>query len=340
MATVTRYVDPDVSGGAGDGTTWADAYSSLNAWESGEQTNLVTDGDDHIVYVRSSSGTADTTVCGISGWTTGDGNDITIEAASGHEALKTGWSTSRYRLETSNATALWEYDGWVTYKYLQVGKSSSNGDYQRVFELGPAGISNDRIIIGCRFKQASNNSYIEQGIVLADSNCDIVVENSIIYNSGTDADTDNVALLIQDCNTALIYNNDVFDGYYNIKRDAGTVTVKNTNAGTAGQNNFNGTITVDYCCSDDGTGTNSQTPNGADWDNELNDSANGDFTALTGGNIEDNGVGPTSDANVPTTDIDGTTRSGTTCDIGCDEYVSVGGVEMGTLFYHHNQMRH
>ena len=68
MAEVVRYVDPDVSGGLGDGTSWANAYSSLNAWEAAEQTNLVSDGDTHVVNCRASGGTADTTAVNIDGW--------------------------------------------------------------------------------------------------------------------------------------------------------------------------------------------------------------------------------------------------------------------------------
>ena len=49
MAEVNTTVNPD--GGAD--------YTSLNAWDSGEQTDLVTDGDNHVVTC-SSSGTADT----------------------------------------------------------------------------------------------------------------------------------------------------------------------------------------------------------------------------------------------------------------------------------------
>jgi hypothetical protein len=42
----------------------------------------------------------------------------------------------------------------------------------------------------------------------------------------------------------------------------------------------------------------------------------------TGSSAIDAGIGPGSDAAVPTTDIDGDTRSGTTCDLGADEMAS------------------
>ncbi len=52
------------------------------------------------------------------------------------------------------------------------------------------------------------------------------------------------------------------------------------------------------------------------------------------------GIGPTSDANVPTTDIDGDTRSGTTCDPGFDEYVAAGlGGTLNMAILHHHRQR-
>lgn len=57
------------------------------------------------------------------------------------------------------------------------------------------------------------------------------------------------------------------------------------------------------------------------------DKANNDFHLAAGDtDAIDAGIGPSSDASVPSPDIGGTdTRSGTTCDIGCDERVVAAG---------------
>ena len=77
-AQVIKYVDTDVVGGDSDGTSWANAYSTLSAWEAGQRTDLVTDGDYHTVYLRGS--TDDTTCFTITtaNWTTGAANYIEI----------------------------------------------------------------------------------------------------------------------------------------------------------------------------------------------------------------------------------------------------------------------
>ena len=78
MADVQRFVDNQSSGG--DGTTRGHsgataAYASFAAWEGGEATDLVSDGDEHYV---NHSGTALDTATTIFGWTTGASNRIMI----------------------------------------------------------------------------------------------------------------------------------------------------------------------------------------------------------------------------------------------------------------------
>ena len=99
MATITRYVNTASTAG-GDGTTNATsgttrAYASLNEWEADEQTDLVTDGDIHVVICEGA--TADTTAVSVDGWTTGASNYIQIktDTAGRHDGK---WATGAYRL--------------------------------------------------------------------------------------------------------------------------------------------------------------------------------------------------------------------------------------------------
>lgn len=59
MAEIITYVDPDAEGG-GTGVDWENAYTSLNAWNTAEATDLTSDTNTHICYCRSSGETADT----------------------------------------------------------------------------------------------------------------------------------------------------------------------------------------------------------------------------------------------------------------------------------------
>lgn len=98
MATITRFVNP-ASAAGGDGTTSSTsganrAYSSANEWEANEQTDLVADGDVHVVNCAGS--TADTTRVLISGWTTGASNFITVK---GETQTQTPIDNSKYRIQ-------------------------------------------------------------------------------------------------------------------------------------------------------------------------------------------------------------------------------------------------
>ena len=118
MATVHRYVDPDASG-SGTGVDWTNAYTSLNAWESAEQTDLVTDGDIHIVHCRASSGTDDTTAVTVDGWTTGASNYLTIQVDSA-DRHSGEWDGTKYLLDGGDAHALTIDEKYVRVLGLQV----------------------------------------------------------------------------------------------------------------------------------------------------------------------------------------------------------------------------
>lgn len=333
-AEVIRYVDPDATG-AGDGTSWTDAYTSLSAWEAAEQTDLVTDGDWHHVYVRSSGGTADTTATRIVSWTTGPANYIVIEAVEGDEALKTGWSSSRYRLVA-------QADG-VTGALLSIEQ-----DYTQVIGLQFELDANNSGSTVYGITNASTVGGLYRGVrvnVINDGNAQAramrvggtaagatgKAENCIVTNAGgmgIYGSGDNGGVLIYNC---VVYGCGI--GISTAYLD----TIAKNCASFNNTNDFDGTFdTIDYCASDDGDGTNNVSPSGADWTNEFSAPASGNFTLLNTGNLYDAGVGPGTDANVPTIDIDGDSRSGATTDIGADEYVA-GGSAVTSIYHILNQ---
>jgi hypothetical protein len=76
--------------------------------------------------------------------------------------------------------------------------------------------------------------------------------------------------------------------------------------------------TISYCASDDGDGTNAVT--GVTWASVYNSASGDDFTVLASNVLIAAGVGPGSDANIPSTDYSGNARSGSTTDIGASVY--------------------
>lgn len=327
MAEVICYVDPDAVG-AGDGTSWTDAYTSLNAWEAAEQTDLPTDGDWHHVYWRSSGGTADTTEIEISGWTTAAANYILIEAADGDEALKSGWDATRCRLEVTdpNVAALVLVEDYIRVYGLQIRHIYSSASTKHAIKIGGA-ITGELQFAGCRIRgdaNAASNGNIFQndydGITIKFWNC-------ILY------DSDNRGIISY--GTVSMFNcviaNHSAEGIYT--RGTHDWVIKNnviSNTANDIDDNTSGATTVQYNCADDdlntefGEATNVQ-PSGGDIDNELEDAANGDMTLLSGGNCKNGGTNdPGSglyDADMEGNDYDDVNG----WSIGVDEYVAAGG---------------
>lgn len=137
MAEVLRYVNTASSGG--DGTTNGEsggtaAYASLVSWEAAEQTDLVSDGDTNRIVCSIGSGSVvDTSLCYINGWTTGAGNGITVEAASGEEA-GTEWDATKYTLEVNSAWSFLIIQEYTDAFSLQVRNTSGSASVY-VFEV-------------------------------------------------------------------------------------------------------------------------------------------------------------------------------------------------------------
>jgi hypothetical protein len=297
----TYYVDTDVSGGTGDGSSWANANSTLSAGIADLPSPLT---EDTTILCRSSSGTADSTAATIPS-NLGSTYRLTIEAASTDVAEKTGINTSKYRFSMSSGFAIQNENGA---DLLTVDGIQFDGAGNAIYAGGWGTGSGSSIII--------QNCYFEtEGTPVTgyDSNTNVTIQ-SCVFNG---VSTPSYAVQASD-GTWDVYNCTITGYDLTLDDNSGSATVTVTNCAVFGNNDdfSSGTITVDHCASDDGDGTNSVSPSGSDWDNEFEDSANGDFTLLNTGNLYQGGTTITGG---PATDIEGDSW-GATPSIGADEY--------------------
>ena len=318
MAEVIRYVDPDVAE-AGNGTSWEAAYASLSAWEAAENTNLVTAGNWHHVYVRSSGGTADTTAVVIAGWTTDATHYILLEAASTDRVVKTGWDTARYRLEVTDGTCIASQVDFLRIDGLQIRTIYSEVAAKLGILITTVVDPSDIRVSNCRLRGADNTSASDRGIEVSDAQATVSLWNNIIY------EFDQFGIKITSAAAAKISNCIVYDCSTDGGEDGIAIAMAGTITNCVSFNNQDdlantGSATVNNLASDDGDGTNPVAPSGGDWANEFVSHTTGDYTILSTGNLYQGGI----DDSIAT-DIDGDAYHATTPSIGVDEYVAAGG---------------
>lgn len=305
-----KIVDPD-SGAGFD-------YSSLSAWEAAEQDDLTSITTQKTAKCRSTSGGDDTTGVIVIGWDTDATNYIKIWTDTGESYRHDGkWNDSKYILTsavTGGANATLEIaENFVRVDGLQIdntagGTDDNNGMYYTA-QTGTPYISISNTIVR-RSGASTGNS---RGIRLNDGNIVADLWNCIVYDYLTSG------LHLDNGTTFDVYNCTVYNcGVDGVNQDAGTVTATSV-ASWNNTDDFDGTITIANCASDDGDGSNPVTP--ADWDDVFEDITNRDFhlkstdTDLIGAGVDDPGSGLFSD------DIDGETRV-STWDIGADEFIA------------------
>jgi len=319
MATVTRYIDVDVVGGAGNGTSWADAYSSASAWEAAEQTDLVSDTDVHVVYARASSDSPDTTTFAIDGWTTNATYYITFEV--GVADRHTGTGDTGYRLvgdPGGSDGAIYIAEAYtvmygVAVKNTRLGETGANGiEYNAenitlksclAYECGNSGIA------------GGNDS--DNGIL---NNC-IALNNGLAAAGGNGYHFDGSVT----CNFCDAINNETGtnrdgDGFKNAS-GADTTTCKNCYSGGNDGDDYDdddGTVNLTTCHASDLTG-NTQTAlatgSGTYFTNVTAGSEDINITSISSGLF---GVGTDLSGAGITTDYEEETRASTPC-VGADE---------------------
>jgi hypothetical protein len=255
-------------------------------------------------------------------------NKRIIRATSGHEAVNSGWDSSRYRLSTGSGwtPAVILNDGDTDFIGVQLEHTGTAGNGNRCIEVGSS-FSGGILLQNCRGRWAGTGTLdVNDWAIQVSSSATpltLTIENSCFqdYYHGL-----KVLDRYSGSATVKIYNS-LFQGFVDnaiVSTGSGanlSFTIKNTASFNNGDDfDITGvTPTIDRCASDDGDGTNNVQP--AAWANALIDFANGDYRRHgTDSDLDDAGVGPSSDTDVPSTDMAGGARSGATCDIGLHEW--------------------
>lgn len=308
------YVDIDVVGGAGDGTSWADAYSSLSAFEAAEAVDLVSAGNIYHVHCRASSGTDDTTgtTFDSGSWNTDSSNYVIIESEDAPQGV---WTEANYSLEGA---------AYVNGLVIQIAGTQVLG-----LQVS-AGTSRDGIYIDAAGCLVHNNIVANtgrDGIVAYTNATTTRISNNIVYDAG-----DGGIYINNPDNTVEVYNNTVIGAAGNgIESNyANNNTFRNNLIQASGGSDWvetNSTgLTTSKNITEDSTGPD------VDYDDTdvhtnsiFTNYAGKDFTLDSGGDSTNLAIADDGDdlSGTFTDDIEEQTRS--TWYIGASEIVSAGG---------------
>jgi len=299
-ASLARYVNTASSGGNGttnetSGTNAA--YASLNIAEDSEDGDLTDNGGDALT-INCSGTAADTTAVTVSGWTTSPTCTLTIQGNN-----TTGkWDSDYYIL--AGGEPLYIYTDNITFKSMQLRNDSGGAIYI------PDWMSGNIILDSCILYSTGNFAF---GATPYFINC--------IFQAGG----------IEFRTSGYMYSCTCWGGSITMNKTVGTLVIKNVISYTPYEDfyAYSGSMVLTNCISFDGTAD--------DWSGSNNivnqtvsfvsTTAPYDLHLLSTDTVAIGAGVNTSSESAPlnfTTDIDGTTRSGT-WDIGADEYVSSSG---------------
>lgn len=269
------YIDTDVVGGTGDGSSWTNAYSTTAAAVTAKAGVLT---EDINFYARASSNTHDTAPITVSGYTQGVyyinfyfDSSYELDVTNDIGILVTG-NTTHIRINGFNCNVTETGTG----NAYGISFSSMSVDTNNVY------VSNCRIIGDC------NGTGEGCGVCNRDNECQrLYISNCVIsgFISGSDSGFVGINGGISSSCWCYIYNSTISNCYYGIRAYPSsplfvTNSVSFNNSSTL-RDIFEGTQTVTYTATDktiSGTG-NIDWANGAtDWAANFTDYANNDYT--------------------------------------------------------------
>lgn len=325
LSTVTKIIDPDNGGGT--------HYTSLDAWEDalGGTTTGHLPNDDQIALAqcRNSSGGTDTAAVFIDGWTTDATRYIKAEAYTGYRHAGV-WDAAKYHIAVTDNEVIQTREDYIRIDGIQLHVTVTANNAGIALYVNVANAGNDIRLSNLIIKGTGTGTGSMMGINVDEANAIVKIWNCPIYNfiSASDAgDTGFGGITISNCSTADIWNCTINDCMRGIQQSGGTVAVVN---GLVFENadDFVGTITMTYCCSDDDhtgdSGTNIVTTaapdqSGDDYAALVVDADGRDYNVTDAtSKLEGNGTDDPGGAIQDDTDVAETARS-STWDIGAFE---------------------
>lgn len=182
---ITYYVDTSVVGGAGDGSSWANAYSSLQTAENARDGDI-TGGTGNVIFLcRGAKADGKTT---FAGWTTDATHRVVVmgDQATRHRGV---YSETSYRIEAAGSSLIDIAGAFMTIDGIQL-KSKAPSATGGVLEYS-SGNNTNVIISNCIVVRASDNT-TRQGGIYTNSiiGASLTLWNCLVYGTnvnGTDA---------------------------------------------------------------------------------------------------------------------------------------------------------
>ncbi len=327
-----RYVDTGAVG-AGTGKDWDNAYTSLQAAivaEVAADADLTGEGRLYFYLRRTGAGGEDTTSAVLDGFTCPD-IDHSVWIIQTDLPTDGVYDGTTYVLQNNDVgTALLIQDEFTCVDGLHILVSSTAGNARYglvVNTVATCTMRFNRLILqGGTWGTGSGT-----GLYLNDNSLTAYVTNCTATKFFVTGDTGFVGFRNQITSSTGFFNCVSYGNTVGIQQVAGTVTATNCAVGN-NEDDWSGTITIDYCCDDDADEqAHGSSPSGGNWALEFADPANGNFTLLaTATGCVNTGAADPGGADQPDMDIIGTARpQGVAWDIGAYEYIQPSG---GTVF--------